>query len=538
MSASTPGSVSTKRSIAIASATMVASVFLSRVLGIVREMVLASYGGTRSEMDAYVASFLLPELVNHLLAGGFMSVTFIPIFQRHVAAGRRDLAWKAFSNLLTTGTVALAVVLGLGMVFTDEFLGLLGRQGADPHQLALATRMTRIILPAQLFYYWGALLLAVQYAEKRFFIPALAPLVYNAGIIVGGLLLGPFLGIEGFAWGVVAGAFLGNFALQAWGARACGMSFGWRLDLRDPDLRRYVVVTLPLVIGLGMQFSNEVFFRFFGSFLGPGGLASLNYSLRTMMALVAVFGQAFGVAAFPFLSQYVAEKRHHELNALLFSMISKVALVMIPASLLLMAMAREAVTVLFQRGRFTAASTETTAPVLAMYCLGAFGIAAANMVSRGFYALQNTVLPMVISSLAALASLPLYWVLMRSNGAPGIALVGSLFMTVQFVVLMGIWTRRFQGGPELRQLLVILAKIVVISAAACALCVEVTRVLDKVSALHHLGPSLRSLLLLVAGGLPAALLIGLLYDRLGLADLREMASRLRRKRTPVTAKTS
>src|SRR5512145_596046 len=128
MSTAMPTTGAVKRSVAIASGIMMASVFLSRVLGIVREMVLASYGGTRSEMDAYVASFLLPELVNHLLAGGFMSVTFIPIFQKHVAQNRRDLAWKTFSNLLTTGSIVLAVVVGVGLVFTEDLLGLMGRQ--------------------------------------------------------------------------------------------------------------------------------------------------------------------------------------------------------------------------------------------------------------------------------------------------------------------------------------------------------------------------------------------------------------------------
>jgi putative peptidoglycan lipid II flippase len=531
MSADESGAGSTKRSITIASAIMMSSVFLSRILGIVREMVLASYGGTRSEMDAYVASFLLPEIVNHLLAGGFMSVTFIPIFQRHVAENRRDLAWGAFSNLLTTGSVVLAVVIGLGLVFTEDLLGLMGRQIADPQQLALATRMTRIILPAQIFYYWGALLLAVQYAEKQFLIPALAPLLYNAGIIFGGIALGPFIGIEGFAWGVLIGAFVGNFAIQAWGARSCGMTWSWRMDLRDPDLRTYVLVTLPLVIGLGMQFSNEIFFRVFGSFLSPGGLASLNYSLRTMMALVAVFGQAFGVAAFPYLSQYVAQKRYGEMNALLFSMISKVAMVMIPFSLLMMVLSRETLTVLFQRGRFTLDSTLATAPVLSMYCIGAFGIAASNMVSRGFYALQNTVLPMVVSSVAALCSLPFYWLFMQRNGAQGIALVGSLVMLAQFIVLMALWTRQYHGGPEMTRLLVTLSKVLLISAAGCLVCFVITRGLDHLPMVRELGSFLRSLLVLSGGGIPAVALIFLGFDRLGVADLRTTAAQLLRRRS-------
>ena len=538
MSPDTPSSGSLKRSLTIATVIMMASVFLSRVLGIVREMVLASYGGTRSEMDAYVASFLLPEIINHLLADGFMSVTFIPIFLRHAAQHRRDLAWKVFSNLLTTGSVVVVLLTVLCLIYTESILGLMGRHITDPQQLALTARMTRIILPAQIFFYWGALLLAVQYAEKRFFIPALAPLIYNAGIILGGVLLSPKLGIEGFAWGVLIGSFVGNFLIQAGGARSLGMRFRPHIDLRDPDLRTYVLVTLPLVVGVGMQFSNEVFFRYFGSFLGPGGLASLNYALRTMMALVAVFGQAFGVAAFPFLSQYVAEKRYQEMNALLFSMISKVAAIMIPFSLLLMVLSKETLTVLYQRGRFTADSTLATAPVLAMYCIGAFGLAAASLVSRGFYAVQNTVLPMIVSSLAALCSLPLYWLFLHRSGAPGIALVGALFMIGQFVVLLVIWTKRYHGGPEFSPFVATLSKVLVISAVGGAVCYGVAQGLARVPLVQGLGTFFRNLVVLCASGIPAAGLIFLAFDWLGIADLRTALGRLirRRKHEPAEAR--
>jgi putative peptidoglycan lipid II flippase len=537
VSTATPSPGSLRHSITIASMIMISSVFLSRVLGMVREMVLASYGGTRSEMDAYVASFLLPEIINHLLAGGFMSVTFIPIFQRHLAQNRRDLAWRAFSNLFVTGSLAIAVLTVLCLVFTEDILGLMGQHIADPHQRALTARMTRVVLSSQIFLYWGALLLAVQYAQKRFFLPALAPLIYNAGIIVVGIVLSPVLGIEGFAWGVLVGSFLGNFVVQAWGARSLGMTLHWRVDLRDPDLRTYVLVTLPLVVGLGMQFSNEVFFRYFGSFLGPGALASLNYALRTMMVLVAVFGQAFGVAAFPYLSQYAAEKRYHEMNALLFSMVSRVAVIIIPFSLLMMVLSKEALAVLFERGRFTAASTLATAPVLSMYCIGAAGLAATNMISRGFYALQRTVLPMTVSTIAALCSLPFYWFFLNRHGAQGIALVGSLFMIGQCVVLVTLWTRQYHGWPELRQLLVTLSKVVAISAAGCLLCFGLARSLEGMSIVRSQGALLRNLLVLCGGGLPAALLIMLAFEWLGIADLRAIISRFSRKRAPETAPT-
>jgi putative peptidoglycan lipid II flippase len=290
-----------------------------------------------------------------------------------------------------------------------------------------------------------------------------------------------------------------------------------------------VLVTLPLVIGLGMQFSNEIFFRYFGSFLGEGGLASLNYSLRTMMALVAVFGQAFGVAAFPFLSQYVAEKRYGQMNSLLFSMLAKVAVFMVPFSLVMMALSHECLGVLFQRGKFTAASTDATAPVLVMYCIGAFAMAAMNMLSRGFYAVQNTVLPMVVSSIAALGSLPFYWFFLNHNGAPGIALVGSLFMILQSATLLVIWTRHYQGGEEMKLFLGTLQKILLVSVVGAGVCLGIEMGLKHLALVQQLGNTFRNLLVLGASGGPAVVLMFFVFDRWGIADVRSIFKRVLRK---------
>ena len=177
-----------------------------------------------------------------------------------------------------------------------------------------------------------------------------------------------------------------------------------------------------------------------------------------------------------------------------------------------------------------------TAPVLSMYCLGAFGIAASSMVSRGFYALQNTMLPMVVSSLAALSSLPFYWISIQrgGGGAQGIALVGSLFMTIQFMVLIAIWTKRYHGAPELKRLLVMLLKILVVSATSCVVCSLITASLNRVPVVMGLGTSLRSLLLLAVGGIPSILLIFLAFDRLGIADVRTLVRRVLRKREATT----
>ena len=252
--------------------------------------------------------------------------------------------------------------------------------------------MTRIILPAQIAFFAGGLLMAVQFARERFFLPALAPLIYNLGIIAGGLLLRPWLGVEGFAWGVLVGAFLGNFAVQVAGARRLGLRFRPAWSWTHPDLKEYVRLTLPLIVGLTMTFSTEFLFRCFGSYLPAGGIAVLNFSLRVMLILVGLFGQAVGTASFPTMARLAAENNLPELNRLLNRTLRYLAL-LIPVAAMLMVLSREVVRILFQRGRFDPAATTLTAEVLVWFLAGAFAFAAYTVVVRGYYATRNTLVP-------------------------------------------------------------------------------------------------------------------------------------------------
>ena len=154
---------------------------------------------------------------------GFLSVTFIPIFAGYLTEGREDEGWTVLSVVLNTFGTILAGFVVLAFIFAPALVDLLAPGIADVQVRQSAVRMTRIIMPAQLFFFAGGLFMAVQFAREKFAVPALAPLIYNLGIIGGGVCLGPWLGMEGFCWGVLAGAFVGNFALQYWGAARTGM---------------------------------------------------------------------------------------------------------------------------------------------------------------------------------------------------------------------------------------------------------------------------------------------------------------------------
>ena len=436
------------KKVGIAAAIMMASVFLSRFFGLLRLMTIAYVGGRSGEVDAYQVAFVIPEILNHVVASGFLSITFIPIFSRYVSQNQEAQAWQVFSNILTCFGSLLLIFIFLAHIFAPDLVSLLARGRTDPAFRDSVVRMTRIIMPAQFFFFAGGLFMAVQFSKEKFFIPALAPLIYNAGIIAGGLVLAPRVGMEGFSWGVLAGAFIGNFVLQWWGARREGMRFRVEFDLTHPDLKKYIKLTLPLMFGLTMFFSMEVFKVIFGSYLPSGSIADLEYSMRTMLLLVAFFGQAVGVASYPFMARMVVEEEYQQLNELLNNTLRYLAAV-IPFSVLLMVLRHEVILILFQRGRFDAAATGHTATVLIYMLVGAFAFAANTIVPRAYYAMQDTLFPAIYGTLAVLLSIPLYLFGMNMMGASGVALAASLSAILQVVVLYALWNRknRNDGRP-------------------------------------------------------------------------------------------
>jgi putative peptidoglycan lipid II flippase len=514
-----------KKSLTIATAIMMVSVLLSRIIGLVREQVIAGFGGTSADIDSYVTAFIIPELLNHFLAGGFLSIAFIPIFQRYLNRNDPDGGWRSFSNLLTIGSIVFIVVLPLAVVFTPDIYRLFGPHiAAKPYNFNLTVRLTRIILPAQLFFYWGAFFSAVQMAKQKFFFPALSPLFYNLGIIGGGMLLGSRFGIEGFAWGVLAGSFVANVLVLLPGALSIGLRYRPSIDLRHPDVKEFLVFSLPLVVGLGMTFSNELFFRYFSSYLGEGGTSSINYALRTMGMVVAVFGQASGVAFYPYLSKLAVEKKFDEITALLNRVLVKIGLYCIPISLLLMVLAPQVITVLYEHGRFTGASTAATAPVFALYMAGAFAFAAAIFVVRPYYAVQRPYIPMAISTTISILSLPVYYLTSKQWGAPGIAASAVCGMAVQFLSLYLFWSMNYGGKSRLAATARTFLTICCISFVA-ALGGWVIK--NALLNLHlGFGKLLDNLAICSLTTLPVAIFVLVLYEITGLQKMNDPVKRL------------
>jgi putative peptidoglycan lipid II flippase len=456
-------------------ALLAASVLLSRVLGYLREVVIAYRLGALPEADAYRAAFQIPDLLNYFLAGGAFSIAFVPFYTRVVAREGEAAAEELFAVVLGTMT-ALVTLLTLGLWICAEPLVALQFPRFDPEQRALVVRLTRIVLPAQICFVAGGVIRAVLMARDRFATQALAPLLYNLGIIAGGLL-GAASGAEGFAWGALAGAAAGQVLLSFADLRAAGLRLRWVLSPRDPRFLRYLAVAAPLMLGLSLLTVDEWYDRWFGALLPSGSVARLAYARQLMLLPVAVVGQAIATAALPTFAWLASEGRPEELGRTLERTLRAALGLAVLGAAGLAVLAEPIVSLVYEHGRFRAADTAEVARILRVFAWAVPAWVTQQIAVRAFFARGDTWRPMVLGTVVAVAALPLYLALGPRYGAPGLAAAGALGMSAN--ALATLWlARRLHGAPRLAPLGSTIGRAGLAAAAGMAAALAVARVAE------------------------------------------------------------
>ncbi|MDJ0852227.1 MAG: murein biosynthesis integral membrane protein MurJ [Myxococcota bacterium] len=445
-------------------ALLAGSALFSGVLGVLREAVLASFLGATPAADAYTAAFQIPDILFHFLSGGAFAVAFVPFFTRVRAERGGDDAQRLLATVFGTMTV-VSVAATVALWVAAEPLVAVQFPRFAPETQALTVRLTRIVLPAQIFFVIGGVVRAALMANDRFATQALAPIVYNVGIIAGGLLLGPTLGAEGFAWGALAGAVVGPFLIPYFDLRRAGLRLGFRFAPLDADFRAYLWLAAPLILGLSLLTVDEWYDRWFGQLGGVGAVASLRYARRVMLLPVAVVGQAVATAALPALSQLWSEGRREELDRVLLATLRATLGLALLMACGAFAVAEPTVAILFERGAFTANDTARVASLLRIFVFALPAWVVIQVAGRGFYAREDMWRPMLLGTAVALLAAPLYWALARRFGAEGVAAAGAIAMTANVVALL--WMlRRVYGGPRLGPLVETFARALVLGALA------------------------------------------------------------------------
>ncbi len=511
----------TRKKMSAAALIMVSSVFLSRILGYARDAVIAYTQGAHAGTDAYFAAFTIPDFLNYLLAGASLSITFIPIYADYLSRDDRDGGNRAFSAIFCIFSVILVALIIVGEVFAEQLVPLIA-PGFQGDQIAYTARLTRIVMPAQMFFYTGGLLMAVQYARGKFFIPALAPLIYNAGIIAGGLLLGKKLGMEGFAWGVLAGSFLGNFLIQLFGAFASGLRIRLHFDARNPGFREFIRLSIPIMLGFSLVFVDEWMSRVFGSFLVAGAITWLNNARRLAQVPIGVLGQASGVASYPFLAEQAAQGKIRSMFGDMSAALDWVFYSSAFAAALVFLFSREVVLLVFKRGAFNIHDAVNTASALSLFSLGIPFWCSQNIVARGFFAMKDTLTPTIIGSVAWILTLPAYYLLMVNYGVNGLAGASTIGIVLHTLLLYGFLLRKTAIPFSFRTV-----KVPFVSAILCALSIIGTReLLGRVDLLPRWDEMGGALIRLALGSVALGILFVLAGFMLRLGPARAIVGRV------------
>jgi putative peptidoglycan lipid II flippase len=412
---------------------LMTTTFLSRVIGLVRVKYIAWQFGAGPQTDAYQAAFRLPDLMNYFLVGGAASITFITLLNRYRERGQEEEGERVLSTVINFVVIVLGAGTIVGMFLAAPYIRWTN-PGFAPWQVALSARMTRILLPGQIFFFLGSVLGATLLARRQFLYQGLAPIVYNFGIIGGGLLFARSMGIPSLALGALLGAILGPFALNALGAARAGVCYSWGIDFHHPGLRDWVKMTLPLMAGFTLPFLDDYFVGFYASH-GAGDITRLTNAKQLFSAPMAVLAQAAGAASLPFFARLWAQDKRYEFAVGVADSVSRVAAMGLLAASAMIALARPIVDLIFLGGRFTEQDVNATAAFFALYSIALLFWSAQAIYARAFYAAGITWLPMLAGSIVTIAALPLYWIGYHSGGAAGLALASGAGICIQALTL-------------------------------------------------------------------------------------------------------
>lgn len=405
----------------------------SRLVGVLRDRVLASTFGAGNTLDAYYAAFRVPDFLYNLIILGALSAGFIPVFAEYLETRNKHEAWRLAEQVLSVVGALMAATCVLLAAFAPVLIPLTV-PGFSPEKMELTIRLSRIIFLSPFLLGLSAVMGGILQATRRFVAFSLAPVCYNLGIIFGAWFLAPKIGIEGVAWGVIIGAFL-HLAVQA--------SVAFKLGLRripfpsfsHSGVRRILRLMAPRTVGLAVSQFNLVVLLGIASTLATGSVAVFNLANNLQSFPVGIIGVSFAVAAFPLLSRAASLSRKEEFLETLASAAKKIMFLIIPVSLLFILLRAQIVRAVLGAGEFDWNDTIRTATVLGIFTTSLLGQSLVPLIARAFYAQQNTRTPLWAGVTSEIVNVVLAFSLRDSLGITGLAVAFSVATYVNLIVL-------------------------------------------------------------------------------------------------------
>ncbi len=404
-----------------------------RVLGLLRDKILAAQFGAGDALDVYYAAFRVPDSVYNLLVLGALSAAFIPVFTSLIAHEKNEEAWNFVNNVFTV-LLLLLILFALIFAFFAPWIMKLITPGFSENKMNEVVKLTRIMFLSPIFLGISGIFGGILNSMKRFLIYSLAPSFYNLGIIIGALFFTKFFGIKGLAYGVVLGAFL-HMAIQYPAIRLAGFHYRFKINLHDKNFRRMLRLMLPRTMAIGVSQINLLVITIIASTLSSGSLAIFNFANNLQGFPIGVFGISFAIAAFPSLACFVARKENEQFAESFSKTLRQIIFFVLPISILMLVLRAQIVRVVLGSGKFDWEDTIITFGCLGILSLSLFAQSLIPLLARSFYALHNTRIPFFTGITSEVINLILAIYLSKRFGVYGLAWAYSIASLANMIFL-------------------------------------------------------------------------------------------------------
>jgi putative peptidoglycan lipid II flippase len=437
--------MSENHKIAKAATTIGMGTFLSRILGFLRDMVIANFFGAGMAADAFFVAFRIPNLWRRLVGEGSLTISFIPVYTEYLTKRSEEESREVTHIAFTITGIILLILTALGILFSPIIVRIIAPGFYKiPEKFQLTVTLNQIIFPYLFFMGLFALCMGILNSLRHFFAPAFAPIFLNISIIISVFLLYHRFEKPVFtlALGVLAGGVI-QFLFQIPFLIKKRISFRFNFNYRHPAIKRIASLMIPGLIGTAVYQLNVFIDTIFASFLPSGSVSYLFFADRLMEFPLGIFAIAVGMASLPSLSQLASRGKVEELKETLSFTFRLVSFISVPAMVGLIALKTPIINLLFQRGQFDYHATIMTAKALLFYSVGLWAIAGARTVVPAFYSLQDTWTPLKIGLICLGANVIFNSMLIYPMKHAGLALATSLSSTLNLILL----TRKL--GPKL-----------------------------------------------------------------------------------------
>lgn len=444
------------RKIARAAGTVMFAILFGQIAGLIRGVLVAHAFGASPELDTFFAANRVSETLFLLIAGGALGSAFIPTFTGLLAQDKKDSAWRLASSLANAVTLTLSLLAALIALFAPQVVRFALAPGlsADPELFSLTVSLLRIQLISAILFGLGGLIVGILNAHQIFLVPALTAALYQIGIIFGAIVLAPFMGIYGLAWGVVIGAVL--YLVVQLPSLIKLLTGHWSLvtfslGLQDSNVRQVLLLMGPRLVGVAVVQLNFWVNTWLASQMASGSVSGLYYGFSLMLMAQAIIAQSVAIAAMPTFSAQHALGQQDEMRLSLASSLRGVILLALPASVGLMVLRQPIISLLYQRGEFDERSVQIVAWALLWYATGMLGHSIMEILTRAFYAQHDTKTPVIIGTVAMLLNIVFsvtFAKLFESAGwmpHGGLALANSLATALEATALFVMMRKRLSG---------------------------------------------------------------------------------------------